>query len=199
MRIMFFDLETRKWASDLDPEDEQHGWELLRQGKGGCSALAIYDTKTRWCHTYDDHSALTAARHLEQADLLVTFRGEAFDVPVIEGLIGRRLVIRSHFDIYTELARTNASRGIVGQKGDFTLDAVSKRNLGRGKIDHGENARELTRRQHFGKLFNYCLDDVHLTYDLFERICRNGGLINLGGGFVSLPVPDHVARVIARE
>ena len=199
-RIIYFDLETRLWASDLDKEDEQHGWELLRQGKGGASAIALFDTKTNWAHTYDDHSIHACARHLEQADCLVSFRGEAFDVPVIEGLLGRKLRIRQHFDIYTEMARANAERGIVGGKGDFTLDSVSKRNLGRGKIDHGENAKALTATGQFGKLFNYCLSDVELTRELFKRICRDRGMINLGGGWLSLTVPDYIARAVsARE
>jgi hypothetical protein len=198
-RIVCFDLETRKWASDLDPENDANGWDLLRDGKGGASAIAIYDTQMKWCYTYDDHSALSAAKHLEAADLVVGFRSEKFDIPVIEGLLGRKLRLKGRFDIYEEMARANAERGIVGGKGDFTLDAVSKRNLGRGKIDHGHNARTLTMQGKFGQLFNYCLDDVHLTYDLFARICRDGGLINLGGSFLRLPVPDHVAILFARE
>lgn len=197
-RIVFFDLETRKWASDLDPENEQHGWELLRQGRGGASAICIYDTRDNWLYMYDDHSAQAAAKHLEAADLVVGFRSEAFDIPVIEGLIDRKLRLKGRFDIYEEMAQTNAARGIVGGKGDFTLDAVCKRNLGRGKIDHGANARTLTMQGKFGALFNYCGSDVQLTKDLFARICRDGGLINLGGGFVSLPVPEHV-RAFARE
>ena len=198
-RIVIFDLETRKWASDLDPEDKENGWDLLRQGKGGASAICIYDTSLSWCYTYDDHSIAAAAKHLEAADVIVGFRSEKFDVPVVEGLLGRRLRIKQHYDIYTEMARANAERSIVGGKGDFTLDTVSKRNLGRGKIDHGENARELARKGHYGALFNYCLDDVHLTRDLFVRICRDGGLINLGGGFVRLSVPEYVAQGFARE
>lgn len=198
-RIIFFDLETRLWAEDLDPEDPQHGWDLLREGKGGASAIALYDTKMQFCYTYDDHCALDCAKHLEAADMVVGFRSEAFDIPVIEGLIGRKLRLKARYDIYEEMAQRNAERGIVGGKGDFTLDTVCKRNLGRGKIDHGKNARELARQGKFGRLFCYCLDDVHLTKDLFARICRDGGMINLGGGFLPLPVPDYVARDFARE
>ena len=190
-RIIFFDIESRKWASDLRPDDIDAGWDDLRSGKGGASAIAIYDTSTKFVHLYDDHCAEAAFRHLEAADLVVGFCSEKFDVPCIEGLVGRRLRLPAHFDIYVELARANASRGITGQKGDFTLDRLSKRNLGRGKIDHGANARELARTGQWGKLFNYCADDVHLTRDLFARICRDGGLMNLGGKFTPLVVPER--------
>lgn len=196
VRIIFWDVETRVWASDLDPENEQHGWDLLRQGKGGASAICLYDTKTDWCYCYDDHSVTACAKHLESADLLVGFRSEAFDIPVIEGLIDRKLRLRGRFDIYESIAQANAERGVVGGRGDFTLDAVAKRNLGRGKINHGSNAKALAQRGRYGELFSYCLSDVELTRALFLRICRDGGLINLGGGFLPLPVPEYVARAL---
>lgn len=193
-RIVFFDIESRKWASDLRPDDEQEGWEELRNGKGGASAIAIYDTLGHYLYLYDDRKAVAAARHLEAADLVVGFCSERFDVPCLEGLVGQRLRLKAHFDIYTSLVRSNASRGITGRKGDFTLDRLSKQNLGRGKIEHGSNARELARQGRWGELFNYCADDVHLTRDLFACICRDGGLINLGGRFTSLFVPEHFKK-----
>lgn len=191
LRIMFFDIESRKWASDLRPDDKEAGWDELRTGKGGASAIALYDTRDKFLYLYDDHCAETCARHLEAADLVVGFCSEKFDIPCLEGLVGRRLRIKDHIDIYDVLVKELANRGITGQKGDFTLDRLSKRNLGRGKIEHGSNARELARTGQWGKLFNYCADDVHLTRDLFARMCRDGGLINLGGKFTSLNVPDR--------
>lgn len=190
-RLVFFDIESRKWASDLRPDDTEAGWEDLRTGRGGASAIALYDTRDSFVHLYDDHCAEACARHLEAADLVVGFCSEKFDVPCLEGLVGRRLRIPNHFDIYVELVRANAERGRIGQKGDFTLDRLARRNLGRGKINHGGNARELARAGRWGQLFNYCADDVHLTRDLFARICRDGGLMNLNGKFTPLLVPDR--------
>lgn len=193
-RVVIFDIESRKWAKDLRPDDVEEGWEELRNGKGGASAIAVYDTSSKFLYLYDDYTAEKCARHLEAADLVVGFCSERFDVPCLEGLVQRKLRIRDHYDIYTELVRVNAERGRTGQKGDFKLDRVARQNLGRGKIDHGANARELARLGRWGQLFNYCADDVHLTRDLFARICRDGGLINLGGQFTSLPVPERYRR-----
>jgi hypothetical protein len=189
-RIIFFDIESRKWAKDLRPDDEDAGWDELRDGKGGASAIAVYDSRDNWLYLYDDHEAEQCARHLEAADLVVGYCSEKFDIPCMEGLVNRRLRIRSSYDIYVEIVRAYASIGRRGQKGDFTLDAMSKRNLGRGKIDHGSNAKELAQRGRWGKLFNYCADDVHLTYDLFQKLRTDGGLIGLRGQFISLPVPE---------
>jgi hypothetical protein len=187
---VFFDIETRKWASDLNPEDVDVGWDDLRAGRGGASAIAVFDTRDHFLYLYDDNSSEVVARHLEAADLVVGYSSEFFDIPCLEGLAGRRLRIKAHYDIYAELIKKLGERGHRGGKGDLTLGRLAMQNLGRGKIDHGSNARELARKGQWGKLFNYCADDVHLTRDLFARICRDGGLINLGGKFTSLPVPD---------
>lgn len=199
-RIVFFDIETRKWASDLH-SDRELGWAALRAGKGGASAICLYDTRDSWAYTYDDKSASAAARHLEAADVVVGFRSIDFDLPVLEGLVGKKVRAKTHYDIFVEVVKANAHRGIVGQKGDFTLDEISKRNLGRGKIDHGSHAKELAQQGRWGQLFNYCLDDVHLTHDLFRKICRDGGLNNINGSFVTLPpVPEWIAATMqARE
>jgi len=186
-RILFFDVETRKWASDLHPEDIDAGWEDLRHGKGGASAIAVYDTRDSWLYLYDDHTIEQCARHLEAGDILVGYNSERFDLPCIEGIANRRLRLKKHVDIYNVIVQEYAHREITGQKGDFTLDAVAKRNLGRGKIDHGSNAKELMRKMQWAKLFNYCGSDVQLTRDLFTKMVADGGLIGLRGQFISLP------------
>lgn len=192
-RVIFLDLESRKWAEDLRPDDKDAGWDDLRSGKGGASAIALYDTRDKWLYLYDDHTIEACARHLEAADLVVGYCSEKFDLPCIEGLAHRRLRLRSSYDIYVEVVRKYASIGKTGTKGDFTLDAMCKRNLGRGKIDHGSNAKQLALSGQWGKLMNYCSDDVHLTHDLFQKLVADGGLIGLRGQFISLPVPEGLS------
>lgn len=187
-RIIVFDLETRRWASDMRPDDIDAGWNDLREGKGGASAICLWDSRDEWLYVYDDHEAETVARHLEAADLIIGYCSEKFDLPCLEGLVGRRIRVKRHLDIYRLIVQEYASRGITGQKGDFTLDALCKRNLGRGKIDHGSNARELARTGQWGKLFRYCGSDVQLTRDLYNKLIADGGLIGLRGQFISLPV-----------
>lgn len=198
-RIVFFDLETRKWASDLAPNDEEYGWELLRQGKGGISALAVYDTHDKFVHLYDDHTVAIAAKHLESAEYVVGYCSSKFDIPVIEGILNRKLRLRNHIDIYVDLVRGFADKGKIGKKGDFTLDTICKKNIGRGKSDHGSNAKQLAATGQWGKLFNYCADDVRLTRDLFYKMCNDGGLIAFNGKFMPLSIPDRVKTGIAEE
>lgn len=193
MHIVYFDLETRQHAEDLSPQDVDLGWDRLRRGEGGVSSLAIYDSEDSWLYLYDDFTMRAAAQHLEQADVVVGYSSTAFDVPVVEGLVGRRLALRHHFDIYAELARAGAERGLVGTKGDCTLDRIAKRNIGRGKINHGSHAKELAQQGRWAQLFSYCADDVRLTRDLFKYVCEHGGLHAMTT-YVTLDIPDWLCK-----
>lgn len=187
-RIAFFDIETRKGPRTLCPTDEQAGWERLRRGEGGISALCIYDSKLKWMYAYDDtrKSLATAAKHLESVDLVVTHTGATFDIPCMEGLLGRALVLRNHIDLYAEISRGCFARGIKTSVGDLKLDTLCRKNLGRGKIEHGSHAEQLLADGRLGDLFNYCMDDVHLTHDLYHFICEHGGVHLNGHGWLPL-------------
>lgn len=187
-RIIYFDLETRKGPLTLCPTDIQAGWERLRRGEGGISALCLYDSRTAWTYAYDDtrKSLATAARHLESADIVVTHTGATFDVPCIEGVLGRALVLRNHIDLFAVISKGCALRGIKTTVGDLKLDTLCRKNLGRGKIEHGSHAEQLVAEGRYGDLYNYCLDDVHLTRDLYAFICEHGGVHLNGHGWLPL-------------
>lgn len=195
MRIVLFDLETRKLAQDLS-EDHDYGWTLLRAGEGGISALCVYDLTDKWLYLYDDHplSLKAAISQLENADVVVGYRSEGFDLPCIEGVCGRRLKLKSHIDLYALIARTNAQKGIRGARGDFTLGAVCKRSFGKGKSASGADAPSLAKDGRFGELFNYCGHDVKLTRDLLLHIVKYEGITNVTGSFLALHLPENIRQ-----
>lgn len=198
MRIVIFDLETRLHAEQLS-ENKEVGWRRLKAGDGGISALAIYDLTEQWLYLYDEHSVREVAAHLEKADVVVGYRSEGFDVPCVEGVLGRRLRLREHIDLYRLIARTNAEKGIVGTRGDFTLDAVCRRAFGRGKSGSGAHAPDLFSNREFGRLFNYCGLDVKLTRDLLQYIAAHGGVPNITGSFLKLELPPRVKENLSRN
>ncbi len=199
MRIVIFDLETRKGTEDLS-EDNEYAWTLLRAGEGGISALCVYDFSDDWLHVYDDNplSIRAAVSHLEAADVVIGYRSQGFDLPCLEGVFGRRLRLKEHIDLYRLIARTNAHKGIVGRRGDFTLHAVCKRSFGRGKNGAGAHAPQLVKEGRFGELFQYCAHDVRLTRDLLLYIVEHEGIPNVTGSFLHLSIPDRVRRALDR-
>lgn len=195
-RILVFDLETRKEAKDLDPTNEENGWTLLREGKGGISALAVWSSNDERIHLFDDHSLLAAARYLETANVVVGFYSTHFDIPVIEGILGRKLALKYHYDVYVELAEESARRGIIPRKGDLKLDSVGRRCLGRGKSGDGSAVTRLIKEGKFGDLFEYCMQDVYLTRDIFEFMCINRGVQHLNNSFLPIDIPDWIRKAM---
>lgn len=191
-KVVVFDLETRLDTKDLSPNDERLGWDLLREGKGGISALVIYDYNEDWIYIYDEQSIEAAAAHLELADVVVGFFSTKFDVPVIEGILGRKLRLRHHYDIYSEISQISAKRGHIGRKGDFTLDTVGRRCLGIGKISSGKMVSHLIKNGKYGEVFNYCAHDVKLTRDIFNYICEHKGIQGLSNSWLPISIPDWI-------
>ncbi len=198
-RILVFDLETRKEAKDLDPTDELHGWDLLREGEGGVSALAVWDNSDNSIHLFDDHNLFAAAKYLESADVVISYYGSKFDIPVIEGILGRKLALRHHYDLYVELAETSTRRGIIPRKGDLKLDTVGRRCLGRGKSGSGDAVTRLIKEGKFAELFEYCMQDVYLTRDIFKFMCLNKGVQHLNNSFLPIDIPNWIREAMVEQ
>ena len=183
MRVAIFDLETRKLADEVEG-----GWDAIKRGEGGITAVAVWDTKHKRMALYDEHTIEACAMHLEAADLVVGYNSASFDIPIIEGVLGRKLRLKHSFDILIsvwEALRARGDRKVKGNK----LDEVARRTIGRGKTGSGAMAPELARQGRWAELFSYCMNDTELTRDLFEHIVRTGGVNDLFGNHLTLKLP----------
>lgn len=165
-KILCWDLEILKPVSSA-----AGGWEAARRGDCGISALVISDSQTERFHIYDQHDLDAAVDHLDEADLLVGFNTKSFDTEVVYGCTGR-MPRAVQYDILDEIWRALPIR----TKG-WKLDQVAERTLKLGKSGNGEFATALAAKGHWGKLFDYCLNDVHLTKMLFNHIIDMGHVI----------------------
>ena len=187
--IVFYDLETRKLAQQLSP-DEKQGWDLIRAGKGGIYGLMLWDAKENWLYPYDDNDVHEIALHLEAADVVVGWNSEGFDRPVIEGILGRKLVLKESLDLFLSVKQALNDVGIFKwERGQYTLGAVCERTFGRTKTGLGALAPELPP----GKMFRYCGNDVKLTRDLYDHIFREGGIISTNGSFIPVKLPEYLS------
>jgi len=186
IHAVVWDLETRKLAKDLPG-----GWTDLRAGKGGISALVIYDNISGRSHLYDEHTLELAAQHLESADVVLGFNSQEFDAPVVEGILGRRLELQTHLDLL-QLVWAASS----GKRSGNKLDDLARATLGFGKPHDGTLAPTLADEGHWAELFDYCLLDVDLTKRLFIYAQENGNLINGNGNVVEINLPLWFSKVI---
>jgi DEAD/DEAH box helicase domain-containing protein len=184
LRTVVFDIETKKLA------DEVGGWANLKRGDGGISVLVLWDSATGRFHIYDQNTLDEAARHLEDADVVLSFNGEKFDREVIEGILGRRLCLRQHYDLLLMIWDSLPCR----QKG-HTLGEVGERTLNQKKSGESNMAPALFNQGRFAELHDYCLADVHLTRRLFQFVQKEGGVIGVNGSILLLPLPDWFEQV----
>lgn len=156
----------------------ERGWDAARRGECGISAVCAFNSETGRFYLYDDHNLGDLLDHMQSVDTIVTFNGQDFDLPCLEGVVGEPLqpYVHSSYDILQEIWAALGTR----RKG-YRLDDVCRRTLGIGKDSSGAYATELFATCHFAELFTYCMHDVDLTQTLFEHIMDQGYIIDVNG------------------
>lgn len=199
MHIVVFDVETRKLAQDLGcgetpclHERNSCGWDALKRGEGGLSVIAVWDSTDERTYLYDMRTIQALAHHLESADIVVGFNSQEFDIRAIEGVLNRKLRIRVHVDIL-QLVWTALRKKGARLKGN-TLHDVATRTIGRGKTGEGTHAPQLADEGRWAELFQYCMDDVDITKEVFLYMREHGGIIGPDGHFLPLLLPESLTK-----
>lgn len=167
MHTVVFDLEIATPIEELPG-----GWNDARQGEAGVACVCLWDSNTERFHVYDSHSIEKCIEHLNSAELIVSFNGRNFDVPALEGFSGLE-IYAEHYDILDEIWKA-AGKKVKG----YRLGEVAPRTIGLGKDDLGAGAPILYRQGRHGELIDYCINDVHITKELFEFIREHGYVIS---------------------
>lgn len=156
----------------LRPIPEHNGkadWAYAKAGKCGVASVVIYDSETCRYHLYDQHTLDECVEHLNQGDVCVGFNNAGFDKPAFEGATGLKIT-SPQLDILEECRRSFRVAG----HGLWGLDAICTRTLGVGKSGDGASAPHLAATGQWAKLFDYNLNDVFLTLELFNHIVEEG-------------------------
>lgn len=160
MRKIFFDIETQNIFQDVgsnNPTDLS------------ISLLAIYDSKTE---SYDSflHTELSRLWPiLENADMLVTFNGDHFDIPLLDKYYPGDLTKIKSLDLLKEMQKSAGRR--------MKLDQIAEGTLGIRKSGNGLDAITWWKNGEIEKLRKYCIDDVRITKEIYEYALKNGELI----------------------
>lgn len=181
---------------DLEVLTPVTSWENARAGGSGCSCLVLSSSESGRVHLYTPkitHRAGTlvadylpldeALDVLNTADLLVGWNTASFDTEVLESLVDRALVA-PQYDILAAVWDSLGHR----EKG-WKLGDVASRTLGLDKNGSGATAPELAHRGEWGKLLDYCVNDVYLVQQLWNHIVDNKSLPAPDGGTVRLAPP----------
>lgn len=159
MRKIVFDIETRNIFQDVgsnNPADLD------------ISVVCLYDYETDAYQSFlqEDFGKLWPI--LEKADMLITYNGDHFDIPLLNKYYHGDLTKIKSLDLLKEV------KNVLGFR--LKLDSIAQATLGAGKSGHGLEAVTWWKNGEIDKLIKYCIDDVKVTKDIYDYAMKNGHL-----------------------
>ena len=159
MRTITFDIETKNFFEDVgsnNPADLD------------ISVVCIHDSATGEYSSYLEKDFGKLWGIIEQADALITWNGDHFDIPLLNKYYPGDLTKIKSIDLMKEV------RGVLGRR--LKLDGVAEATLGKNKSGHGADAVDWWRAGEIEKLIKYCIEDVKITRELYDYSLKNGHL-----------------------
>lgn len=159
MRKITFDIETKNFFQDVE-SDNPVDLDI--------SLLCIHDSETDEYSTfmYDELDKLWPI--IEQADMLIGYNSDHFDVPLLNKYYHGDLTSIKSLDLMKEV------KGSIGKR--LKLDSIAEATLGINKSGEGFDAVKWWNSGEIDKIKKYCLDDVKITKELYDYALKNGHL-----------------------
>jgi DEAD/DEAH box helicase domain-containing protein len=170
MRKVVFDIETKNFFHETGSNDP---------ASLDISLVCAYDYETDAYSSYLESELPKLWPLLEQADMLIGFNSDHFDIPLLNKYYSGDLTRIKSLDLMAEIKKSLGRR--VG------LEAVAQGSLGRGKIADGFDAVRWFKEGKIDELRKYCIEDVKLTKDVYDyafknkkvKIKNNGGALDV--------------------
>ncbi len=159
MRKIIFDIETRNIFADVgtnNPADLD------------LSVISIYDSKTDKYYSFLEDNLDEMWDFFKNADMLITFNGNHFDIPLLQKYAPFDLSTIYHLDIFAEVRKS------IGKK--IGLDSIASTTLGHSKSANGLQAVAWWNSGEIDKIIKYCEQDVKVTKDVYEYALKNNEL-----------------------
>ena len=164
---VFFDVETKRWFSDIEERDPS---------QLGVSICSVYSRKVNEnfkeikgeMKSFWENELSQMWSIFQEADRVIGFNSIYFDVPALKPYSPISFPKLPHFDIMAEIKK------VIGRR--ISLDALAKPTIDKYKIDAGENAIiyfDKGDKKSLDKLKKYCEEDVVLTRDLYDYALKN--------------------------
>ena len=165
IRKIVFDIETKNLFEEIgsnNPADLD------------ISVVAIYDYTTDAYQSFTENEFTKLWPILEQADMLIGYNSDHFDIPLLDKYYPGDLTKIKSLDIMKEI------RATLGRR--IKLDYIAAGTLGRNKISHGLEAVRWWKEGKIDDIRKYCVEDVHITKDVYDYALKNKKLLYKEGG-----------------
>lgn len=166
MRKITFDIETRNFFQDVGSNDPS---------ALDISVVCIHDSLTDQYSSFLQEDFNKLWKIIEQADMLITFNGDHFDIPLLGKYYSGDLKKIKSLDLMVEVKK------VIGRR--MKLDTLAEATLGTKKIAEGVQAVHWWRSGEIDKIIKYCIEDVKITKQLYDYAIKNNILKykDLGG------------------
>ncbi len=151
MKKIVFDIETKNdfvSGASFDP------------AKLDLSMVCIYDSETGRYDSFLEKDLPRLWPILEQADLLIGYNSDHFDIPLLNRYYPGDLQGIKSLDLLKEV------KEVLGRR--LRLDSLAEATLGKKKLAGGLQAVKWWREGKIDKIREYCLEDVRITKELYE-------------------------------
>lgn len=157
MRYIVFDLETQNIFHDVgsnNPTDLD------------ISVGTFYDSQTDKYTTVTIDELQQIWPLLEQADALVGYNSNHFDIPLLNKYYPGDLTRIKSIDLLEEIRKSLGRR--------LRLDSVAEATVGAKKSSNGLQAVRWWREGKIAEIKKYCEQDVKVTKKIFDYALKNG-------------------------
>ncbi len=159
MHYLIFDIETQNTFDQVGSRDA---------AALDISLLVVWDSKTQEYKCYLENELEQLWTVLEQADMLIGYNSDHFDIPLLNKYYPGDLTAIKSLDLMKEI------QGVLGRR--LRLDDVANATLGTSKSGSGLDAIRWWQAGEIDKIRKYCEKDVKITKDLFDYILENGSI-----------------------
>jgi len=132
------------------------------------SLLVAYDYETDQYTSYLQEDLPKLWRLLENADLIIGYNSDHFDIPLLNKYYPGDLTQIKSLDILAKIKESFGKR--------ISLDMVATGTLGDQKSAHGLEAVAWWEQGEIEKIRKYCQQDVKITKEVYEFARRNNFL-----------------------
>lgn len=157
MRYLVFDLETQNIFSDVGGSDST---------ALDISVATVYDSETKLFTTVTIDEIDQLWPIVEQADALVGYNSDHFDIPLLNKYYPGDLTQIKSIDLLVEI------KNALGRR--LRLDSVASATVGAKKSADGLQAVRWWREGNIKDIKKYCEQDVKVTRDVFEYALKHG-------------------------
>lgn len=160
MKILTFDIET---TNTFDEVGSPNAADL------DLAVVCVHDSETDEMTSYFKEDLSKLWPLMEQADMLVTFNGDHFDIPLLNKYYAGDLTQIKSLDLLVEIKKSLGRR--------IKLDDIASATLGESKSADGLQSIVWWRQGKIDDVVAYCKQDVVVTRKVYDFAIAHSHLL----------------------